>query len=457
VRQRKAALRARVNGNLALRFSAAGLTSYSGLEVFRMFLQQIDFSARLRKHLRGQDPAGDFSSIGLVRLLIALVIVGGRRIRHLQYLAGDPLILRFAGLAVLPSARTVGRWLSRCSRTVRQALLRLSGELVADCIRPLKLDRLTIDIDGSVCSTGLKAEWARRGYNPHHRKVPSYYPRTAYCAQTGHIVRVKNCPGNIPDGKDAVPFMREVVAQIRSTLGKIALEFRLDGAFFRRDVLDWLESRAEYAIKVPFYHWVGLKAVIQQRKRWRWIGVDLQAFETHLWLEPWKRRQRIVVYRKKVQHRSPKNYQLDLFDPSNGHWEYSAIATNKTLGMRELWLFMAGRGAHEKALAELKTGLAFNTIPSLSYAANSVWQILVVLAHNLLTTFQIATRATRRRRTRKATAIFDLKSVRSLRYELFNRAGLLQHPAGRATLTLSNNIPTRKLFESIVDKLAQAA
>ena len=156
-------------------------------------------------------------------------------------------------------------------------------------------------------------------------------------------------------------------------------------------------------------------------------------------------------------HKSPKNYQLDLFDPSNGHWEYSAIATNKTIDMRGLWLFMAGRGAHEKALAELKTGLAFDSIPSMNYAANSAWQILVVLAHNLMTNFQIATRARRRRRTAKSTAIFDLKSVRTLRYELFNRAGILQRPNGRATLTLSKNLPTRKLFEAIVDKLAAAA
>ena len=118
---------------------------------------------------------------------------------------------------------------------------------------------------------------------------------------------------------------------------------------------------------------------------------------------------------------------------------------------------MAGRGAHEKALAELKTGLAFDTIPTQNYAANSAWQILVVLTHNLLTSFQISTRATRRHRTRKATAIFDLRSIRTLRRELFNKAGILQHPAGRAMLTLSKNLPTRRLFENIVDRLAQAA
>ncbi len=340
---------------------------------------------------------------------------------------------------------------------MRYALVGLTAEIVADAVRPLHLKRLTVDIDGTVCSTGLKVQGARRGYNPHRRKVPSFYPITAFLAQTGHILRVKNRSGNVHDGKASMDFFRLVVGQIRATLGNVPLEFRLDGAFFRRDILTWLESRAEYAIKVPFWHWVGLKALVEQRRRWTWVGPDLQAFGAKVWLQPWKRHERVVIYRKKVRHKSPKNYQLDLFDPSNGHWEYSAIATNKTIDMRALWLFMAGRGAHEKALAELKTGLAFDSIPSMNYAANSAWQILVVLAHNLITNFQIATRATRRRRTPKATAIFDLKSIRTLRYELFNRAGILQRPNGRATLTLSKNLPTRRLFETIADKLAAAA
>ncbi len=58
-----------------------------------------------------------------------------------------------------------------------------------------------------------------------------------------------------------------------------------------------------------------------------------------------------------------------------------------------LWHFMAGRGAHEKTIAQLKSGLAFHTVPTLAYAANSAWQQLVAITHNLLTNFQIDTGA----------------------------------------------------------------
>ena len=49
-----------------------------------------------------------------------------------------------------------------------------------------------------------------------------------------------------------------------------------------------------------------------------------------------------------------KNFQLDIFDPSDGHYEYSAVVTNKSLSGSALWSFMSGRGVHEKVYGELK-------------------------------------------------------------------------------------------------------
>lgn len=59
--------------------------------------------------------------------------------------------------------------------------------------------------------TGATVGWAFRGFNPHHPKDPSYHPVLAHVAQTGHILRVKNRPGNGHDSKQAVTFLREVV------------------------------------------------------------------------------------------------------------------------------------------------------------------------------------------------------------------------------------------------------
>ncbi len=348
----------------------------------------------------------------------------------------------------------MSRWLTRCTAPVRTALQTLNGELVALAVRPLKLGRLTVDADGTVVCTGLQVERAFRGYNPHHRKDRSDYPITAHLAQTGHLLRVQNRSGNVHDGKAGLPFLRDLGAQIRHQFGRVLLEMRLDGAFFRAEIIAWLERRARYAIKVPFYQWIGLKPLILERRRWTRVASQVQGFDTTLWLEPWQRFVRVAIYRKRVQHQSPKNYQLDLFDPDDGHWEYSAITTNHPLGLRALWHFMAGRGAHEKTLAELKHGYAFDTVPTRSYAANSTGQILSTLAHNLITRFQLAVGAPRRRRSLKRTALYVLKSIHTLRYELLGRAGIVPYPQGRPTLTLSRNLPSRGVFQRIVARLA---
>jgi hypothetical protein len=459
VRFRKAELRHRVNGNLALRFEARGLTSFAGLELIRRYVVDIGLASRLRRHLGGRGLDGDYGFVSMILTVLGLMMTGGRRLRHLLFHGHDPMMLRFCGLKRLPTPRTMGRWLRKFTQKHVEQLLRLNQELVAETIRTAGLRRLTIDVDGSVVSTGLKVQWAQRGYNPHHRKVPSYFPITAFEAQTSQILRVKNRPGNIHDGKGALGFLRHLFEQIRESLGQgYPLEFRMDGAFFRQDVLNLLEAHgAEYAIKVPFYCWVGLKELIQQRRRWKRVAPGVHSFSRQLFLEPWNREVRVAIYRKKVWHRTRKNYQLDLFDPSDGHFEYSAVVTNKSLNGKNLWLFMNGRGSHEKAYGELKSGFAFDCVPTSHYGANSAWQVLSILAFNLIKSFQIATGRPKRGRTAKRRTRFLLETIQTLRYQWINRAGTLVTPQGCATLDVGRTPEVKNRFTQLAEGLQKAA
>lgn len=456
MRRRKADLPRRVNGPIALDFTADELSSYAGLELIGRYLTGLGFSSRVRRHLRGCDPGGDFPGFAVVRLLLSMILVGARRLRHVGYLQGDPLVHRFCGLAFLPTDRTLSRWLGQCGTPFRKALRSLQVELLGLTLQPLALPRVTIDIDGTVLSTGLTVERAFRGYNPHHRKVPSYFPITAHLAQTGHVVAIQNRSGNIHDGKNALPFLRGVFADLEQISPGSKVEVRMDGAFFRRDLLVWLQSRAEYAIKVPFWQWLDLKGEIQRRKRWKRVTHDIDGFEVELLIEPWQITRRVAIYRKRVRHQSPKNFQLDLFDPDDGYFEYSAIVTNKTVGLSALWSFMAGRGAHEKVLSELKGSYALDVIPTHDYAANSAWQMLSAMAHNLMVGFQIEAGATRRNQTAKRSPIFELRRMATMRFEWLCRAGLLQRPKGRQVLKLSRNLPARKTVERLVQGLDAA-
>ena len=459
MRLEKRSLGARVNGDVKIEFGAQRLTSYSGLELLGRFLRAIDLDGRIRRAFGGSAMVGDYPVVSMIRLVLALLWIGGRRLSHVDFLRADPMVLRLARLQGLPHERTLSRWLKQfTSKTVR-VLARVNAELVGETLRKVGTRRVTLDVDGSVVSTGLQVSWAQRGYNPHRRKVPSYYPILAHVAQTGQVFAVKNRPGNVSDGKRSELFLREVARGVRKELGgRIAIEFRLDGAFFLRPVLEALRRLdVEYALKVPMHQWLGLKRVIAKRGRWRRMNKEISYFETVLPVDCWDMELPVVVYRRKVRHKTRKNFQLDLFDPNDGHFEYSAMTTNKDIGAVALWYFMAGRGAQEKTLAELKDGLAFDTVPTNHYGANRAWQQLSVMALNLLRRFQVEVGAEKRSRSRKRTYLHVFESIKSARFKWLNVAGRLVTTDGTRRLRLTDVAAVRKRYESLEGGLRKAA
>ena len=451
-----ASLRRVVKGNLRVEFVRQDLTSYGGLELVRRFFRLLDLHRRLRQTFSAYGLGGDYGCGRLVLLVVALFLVGARRLEHLRYVAHDPLFARLCGLARMPTDRTVVNWLKQFTQEGLHALIALNSELLYEQIERLGLGRLTIDVDGTVVRTGNKVAWAFRGFNPHHRKDPSYYPLLAHLAQTGQILRLKNRPGNVHDSRGAVRFVRDLIHELRTRFGRtLPLEFRMDAAFFQREVLELLAREGcEYAIKVGFWKWVGLKTLVAAQRQWHRVNARVSYFETQLPLEPWGLTLRAVIYRKRVSHKTRKNFQLDLFSPDDGHFEYSAVATNKTLSGPALWYFAAGRGAQEKTIAELKGEFALDVVPTNQYGANSAWQQLSILAHTLMCSFQLHTLATAKPRSRKRTYAYALRSMRTLRFLLIARAGRVARIGGRQVLRLTWNPATQVLYDRVAHALA---
>lgn len=177
-------------------------------------------------------------------------------------------------------------------------------------------------------------------------------------------------------------------------------------------------------------------------------------FETSLRVPAWNRTLRVVIYRKPVPYQSQKHYQLDLFDLDNGHFEYSAVTTNTDLCASALWNFLAGRVAQEKTYGELKREWALDTVPTDHYSANSAWQQIAVLGHNLLRSSQLQTMALRKPKSRKRTFGFLLQSLKTIRYMLLHQPARLIRSQGYSVLRFSVSGPTREFIQSIHLKLA---
>lgn len=452
-----ASLTRRIRCILVLRFEADGLTGFAGLALLQHYFATLKVQARIVNTLRGRVPNIDIGVGRAVMVLLLLIITGGRRIHHLGYLQHDPLVRRFCGARQLPSSRTFNRWLAAMDSDAVAALQRLNEELIAQDLRGTCGTRLTVDVDGSVVSTGMTVEGAKRGYNPHHRKVPSYYPITAYEARSGRVLRVQNRAGNVHDGKASVGFLGDLLGQIKRTLPAIrTIECRMDGAFFLAEVLDLLDQHhTKYAIKVPFWRGLDLQRVIRGATHWSRADEDVDYLHHTLEMAGWKRFVRVIIFRKRVHHPSAKNFQLDLFDPSNGYYEYSAAATNLDLTGDALWQFICGRGTHEKVYGELKRGFAFACLPSRKYHANSAWQVLSIIAFNLMRGFQVATDAPARPTNLKRRTKHCFESIHTARFTWLNRPGLIRRPQGKETLDVGTIPEVFLKFTAIQTALAE--
>lgn len=449
-------MRTRVKGPIAIEFSEESLSAHAGLEFFGRFLRAEGWLDRIREIFSDRRFDSDYGSFRMTLVVIGLLLLGGERLAHLEQLRLDPVFHRFALLLRLPSERTFSRWLKDISEGYRDRLRVLLRDVAFATWSRGALHRITIDVDGTVIRTGDRVDGADRGFHPHHPKDRSYYPLTAQLAQTGQILDVQNRSGRVHDSVGSVAMLSELIEDAKSRAPGAPIEVRLDGAFCQKAVLDLLEaSRIEYAMKMPMWEWLGILDRVRRRKSWTRIDDRRSAFTTDLRIEKWKRTVRVIVYRKRISGKPARSFQLNLFQPDDGYFEYSMVVTNKAESKKTVWHFMAGRGGHEKTLGELKQNVAFGTVPTNDWDANSTWQLLSALTHNLTRDFQVVTElATPRTNTRKRTARFVFQSLRTLRFTLLAIPGRICRPGGRQELRIVATNPTRRKIRRLERRLA---
>lgn len=104
-------IRARVNANLEIDFAPESLTSHGGLEMMIRYLRKVGWNDQLRRRPGNWVSGGDYGTPGMCQAILGLFLLGGRRLRHLDFLRGDPLMHRFCALKELPSYYSVSRFL----------------------------------------------------------------------------------------------------------------------------------------------------------------------------------------------------------------------------------------------------------------------------------------------------------------------------------------------------------
>ena len=446
MKSRKAEIKKRYHKIPQVRFAEGRrLTSFGGLVVFQLLFRQLDFKARIERCFKHIDTQGIFGLGNIVFVLVVHILLGFRRLRGLDYYRHDPMATRVCGLSVLPDASTVSRNLGGADEDSVKQLRKLLREICIHRIESEGFARITVDFDGSVQSTKGHAEGVAVGFNKQKKGARSYYPLFATISQLGVFYDFHHRSGNVHDSNGAPEFIARTLLGLREALPGIALECRIDSAFYNETIFSVLEKcRSEFTCSVPFERFPSLKKKIEQCAAWKEIDDRWSCFESDWKPEKWNKTYRLIFIRQKRPAQRKGPVQLDLFAPRDDVFEYKVIATNKKETAKIVMLFHNGRGSQEKIFGEGKQHGALDYIATRKLIGNQIFTLSGMFAHNLGRELQMSTREKDRKTVPKRAAQWEFQSLGTLRQHLLHTAAELTRPQGELTLTMNDEKGLRR-------------
>ncbi len=436
-------------------FEDQRLTSYAGLILFEALFKCIGLKNKFLscfKHL-AISPAYRHGTIML--LLTIHLILGYRRVRDISYYQDDEMVKRVLELKQLPNISTISRIMKTCDEKCVNNVREFSRNIVLDRCSTEKLNRITIDFDGTVQSTRRYAEGTAVGYNKKRKGSRSYYPLLCTISQTEQVLDVYHRPGNVHDSNGAKEFIANCVDKIRIKMPDVIIESRLDSAFFSEEIVDRLnENNIEFTASVPFARFSELKNMIEERKRWRQLNGDISFFEIDWKPKSWSTDFRFIFIRKITKCHNKGVVQLDLFEPYHYEYEYQVIVTNKKISPKKILNFHCGRGSQEGIIGELKSHCGLDYIPFRSKSANQLYLLSGIMAHNLSRELQMRAYDKEKNTTEKRSSLWIFKELNTIRKNIIQRAGRLTRPQGKLKLTMSANEKVQGEILHFYDMLA---
>jgi len=143
VKSSKAQIQAKFHKIPVMRFEDQKLTSFSGLLVFQLLFNRLNFKHRLKQCFAHLKVTPIFGRHLVVLLLIIHLLIGYRRLREVDYYRDDPIVTRLMGLRKLPDVSTISRALAQMDTQGVENVRRLSRGLVIEALQRENLPRLT--------------------------------------------------------------------------------------------------------------------------------------------------------------------------------------------------------------------------------------------------------------------------------------------------------------------------
>lgn len=290
------------HGRPEVRFESHQLTSFGGLIVLQELFASLGLMDRLRIVFHRRQVGKIYRPQKLFLQLILHLVMGFRSLRDADCYRDDPLVKRVLGVHQVADPYTISRMLRDITDAEIESLRGMMSSQVLARLQVAGLPRITLDFDGSVCSTTRCDQGTAVGFNKRKKGARSYYPLFCTVAQPGQALDLLHRPGNVHDSHGARHFILHCVRLVRQHCPYSVIEVRMDSAFFSDEIVHALEpENAEFSMTVPFERFPELKQRIVSRKRWRRCGGGMSSFELSWKPKHWPQQHRFLVIRQEVK------------------------------------------------------------------------------------------------------------------------------------------------------------
>jgi hypothetical protein len=367
-------------------FSGKNLTRFGGTGLIRRFFNRHSIKDEIEKGIRIEGRRECKYSVGsMIVSILYGIFMGYQRPSQMEVFTVDSVFQKIAGLVGFPVQSTISRFLSSLKVSVAREIAILNFNFLMKFRGGFKTFKsITLDMDSHVIPVFGNQQRVGLGYNPKKKGRKSYHPILCFIGETRDYIGGFLRSGKHHTSHNAIPFLKSIIKKLPSHIKEIRV--RADGGFFSIDILKFLINIAiEFYIVVPIQPWVQNK--IMGIRNWRGIGYGVEVGEFEFILNRVITIRMVVIRQKVKVGESPKK-QLKLLNIKGILYDYQVIATNSNLSPEEAWRFYNKRACCENFIKEGIYGFGLDKVVSHSYAGNSAWFELLMLAYNLMNFFK---------------------------------------------------------------------
>jgi len=409
---------------IGIEFTNKAVTPWGGLVLFSGLARQVGLERALREALPFELTSPNATDpVEIALAFMAGVLVGSRRLAHIERLRWDEGVRKIMGIKRFVSDTTMARFFRRFTAgKVTQAY----EVLMRWELSKIPLAGKVLDLDSTIVERYGKQEGAWLGYNPKKHRRPSHHPLLATLGQRPWVVHAWLRSGNTASATGGAAFLDETLALLPA--GTRIRFLRGDSGFGIEPFLRRVEEQGlHYAVSGRFTR--GLRNLVAGIKDWRYLEPDVAVGEVMFQAQGWSRPRRIILIR---QHAKEKDFVRgkELFDDP----AYQAIITDLKGKPETIWRFYRGHAEVESNIRELKWDYGIDGFCQKKFYATEAAFRMVCVTYNLVGLLQ----------EKLGKKVYQ--TLGTLRTQLFAVGAIVGKTGRETTLRLSLAGPWREQF-----------